>query len=392
MRYTRILPALLAALVAVAAAACIDLEVKTEIKDLRILAVRLDPPEVLYSSFLSLPADQRPPDMFRPPPPFPAAEQEVVATVLAADPRGDAPVAFTSFVCPASDNELCRNYQIPDEIEETERAPDELRTALDPLVTRRGAWAVPVDEQGTLRGELGRFPFNERAVEYILPHGPGGAAVILLENLARVVLYAEQDGIREVAFRRLPLNAYLDLSFLPPETQGQFEEFLGVSVCNAEQSAARDPSCLWLREANKNPVIEEVRYSLDGSSPEYDEDDIDTREFGEPVTGPIALEPGEEIRLWPVLADDVSEAYQSFGFDLETSSIFLAQFTEDMAVSWYASSPGMGQDLTDLTLNLGFDTTFTYPSSQPPENVVVYIVVRDQRGGVAWQTVVLTRG
>jgi hypothetical protein len=319
--------------------------------------------------------------------------QEVRATVLAADPRSDEPVAFTSFICPASGNDTCRNSQLPDELEETERDTDELRASLDPLIARRGSWAVPVDSFGTLQGQLGPYSFNERAIEYILPHGPDGAAVILLENLARVVLYAEQDGIREVAFRRIPFNAYLDLSFLPPDAQEQFEEFLGVQVCNAEQSAAKDPDCLWLREPNRNPVIDELRYSRDGAKPEYDEDGIDSREFGETITGPIAMAPGEDLRLWPVMADDAREDYQSFGFDLESSTITLDNFKEDLAVSWYASVPFNYQPLTDLVVSLGYDTQFTYPSEEldPPDEIMIYIVVRDQRGGVTWQTVELVK-
>ncbi|MFH1812370.1 MAG: hypothetical protein ABIJ09_26780 [Pseudomonadota bacterium] len=387
---TTLLPLLL---VVSAAAGCIDLDTQYELKDLRILAMRLDPPEVLYSPFLSLPADQRPPAAFRPPPPFPPAEQELTATVLAVDPRSDAPVEFTSFVCPLDSNNDCRNYVVPEDLARTEREPEALQQALAPLVTRRTTSVPTTDDGGTLQGELGRFAFSERAIEYILPHEPSGAAFILLQQLGRIVTYAEREGIREVAFRRIPFGPYLDLSFLPPDVQTAFEDFLGIDVCTAEQTAARDPSCLWQATANRNPVIEEMRISRDTTiKPVYDEAGLDSREVGEVVSGPIALAPGEEIRLWPVLAADVREAYQSLNFDLQTSSLNLQNYVEDMAISWYATRDFPVPPVTDLTLSLGYSATYVYPEVDPPDEVRIYLVVLDQRGGVAWQMVVLTRG
>ncbi len=377
---------LLTALTALAGSGCIDLEVKHEIKDLRILGVRLDPPEIVYSPFLAFPAAQRPP--------IPVPPVEVRATILAADPRAEEPVTFVTHLCPESNNSACRNYEIPEFSEEQEHDPAQLRQVLEDFTTLRAATIAPQD--GLLVGSLGSFAVPERAVEYILPHGPDGAASILFEDYARVIVEAEHLAVREVAFRRLPFNANFDFSTLPPpldqQLADQFSEFLGVSICDAQQNQEEKPDCLKSRVTNRNPTIEEMRFSRETLvRPEYDDDGEDTREFGEVVSGPISLAPGEDLNLWPVFARGDLEPYQIWEVDLQAAKLMLANYKEQIATSWYVDRGNLHPPLSPPVITDDTSTVYTYPDIDPPESVTVYVVVRDQRGGVDWTTVEIVR-
>ncbi|MBN2361520.1 MAG: hypothetical protein JXR83_18860 [Deltaproteobacteria bacterium] len=361
---------------------CIDLDSKPEIKDLRILGLRLDPPEIMYSPILAMPAAQRPPVELPP--------TVLEASLLAVDPRSSEPLPFTYHVCPVDDFEMCINYQLPD-VFENERDPDALRISLARLVNRRAALLAPGDNTGGIGGPLGRLNFDLRATEYILPHLPDGTAIAVFQQFARLIVRAENQGVAETAYRRIPLNLDLRIFAQLPDAARQFSEYLGITICTAEQSQAHDPSCLQIREPNRNPTIEEFRFTRGIDYPKYDDKGDDTREVGEVVGGPIPVAPGAEITLWPVMARGDVEPYQVFEVDIEQKKIKLTNYVEEMAVSWYATRDLPIPPLTALSIEQHLGATYLYPSLNPPERVRIYAVVRDQRGGVAWGSVELVR-
>lgn len=382
MMTTRI-PALVTALAALTASAgCIDLDSKPEIQDLRILAVRFDPPEILYSPILVLPASQRPPVELPP--------SILDATLLAVDPRSSEPLPFTYHVCPVDDFELCINYQVPDAFE-NERDPEQLKVSLNRLVNRRASLLAPIDDSGGIAGPLGRLNFDLRATEYILPHLPDGTAIAVFQQFARLYVRAENQGIDETAYRRIPLNLDLRIFAQLPDAAQQFSDYLGVTICTPEQSLAHDPSCLQIREPNRNPTIEEFRFTRGNDFPKYDDNGDDTREVGELVSGPIPVAPGAFITLWPVMARGDNEPYQVFEVDITAKKIKLTNYVEELAVSWYATKEVPIPPLTARSIEQHLGATYTYPSLNPPEKVRIYMVVRDQRGGIAWGSVELVR-
>jgi hypothetical protein len=125
--------------------------------------------------------------------------------------------------------------------------------------------------------------------------------------------------------------------------------------------------------------------------PAYDESGTDTQEFGQPIFGAIPVRPGDHVRLWPVFEADALEPYQVFEIDLQDSTIHIGNYNEELAISWYGSVGFPSIPLTDLKINEGYDTVYNYPSVDAPERVTIYVVARDQRGGVSWETVELER-
>jgi len=411
--------ALLAVMTLCGAAGCIDLDVQSEIQDLRILAVQLDPPEVLFSPFLTLPAAQRP-DMPVRPPGFPPAQFDVQARVLAAEPRTYAPVSFTSYVCPADDNELCHGYQVPADLGD-EHDPAALRASLAPLVQRRTTAINPGDVFGTRDKALEALRFDERAIEYLTMHDPvSGAVFIGLESRARLYLSAESQGIAETAFRRIPFN--VDLSLLgmgmPPEVQDQLFEAFGFELCEQptpQEVVCNDPcwpedmgvpcdqrvrqladpadTCMrYPRIANRNPTILHLRYS-EGDAPEYDDQNVDTCAVGNRLFpgDSIKLKPGETVKVWPVLARGDSEPYQNIVIDIAAQKLVLSNYQEDLAVAWYATQGVPQPEVSNFILGGDLSTSYTLPAYDTPDRVLLYAIVHDQRGGVDWATIEIER-
>ena len=372
---------------AISLSACVDLDSKGEVKDLRILGVALDPPEIVYSAFMAFPAAQRPP--------MPTPPTIIQARVLAADPHNlDTPVLFSTKICPENNGSTCRNYEIPADIGDTERDAQDLRDVLADMITPQQQSIDPGD-MGLLDANLASFTIAERAIEYMLPHSPDGAASVFFQDYARVITYAESQNTREVAYRLLPMNVNFDLSFLPPDVgaqiRDQFSNALGIDICTPEQALEEAPDCLKPRQANQNPIIEAVRYSLDAEHPQYDADGEDTREIGHVVDGPVVMQAGQEINIWPVLNRGHLEPYQIFEINLQESTLQLSNYREDMAVSWYASRGGVSPSLTPLPITQDGDlsASYSYPEKDIPEQVTIYMVVRDQRGGMTWATLML---
>jgi hypothetical protein len=101
--------------------------------------------------------------------------------------------------------------------------------------------------------------------------------------------------------------------------------------------------------------------------------------------GPLRLGPGEVIRLRPVFGPDAEERYQTVESALQGSDLVVIDRTEEAVVSWFATTGKFGSAYTTPQLTKTLDNTFTAPTIPPPDGrLSVFLVVRDQRGGVGW--------
>src|SRR5262249_7600692 len=109
-----------------------------------------------------------------------------------------------------------------------------------------------------------------------------------------------------------------------------------------------------------------------------------------PVSGPITVAPAETIRLRPVLAEGALESYQTIESALQGSTLHVVDRTEEPIVSWFTTAGKFADEHTAAQLTKTLDTAYTAPDAPPPATggrVSVWMVVRDQRGGVSWARV-----
>ncbi|HEY0713210.1 MAG TPA: hypothetical protein VGF45_11090, partial [Polyangia bacterium] len=93
------------------------------VEDLRILAIRAEPPELLIDRNAVSPSPNA--DMASPPAGDPAGEQAVTFEALVLDPRGG-PMQFSWRFCPVDSNQTCGDFN-----EQHKRAPATFQAALE---------------------------------------------------------------------------------------------------------------------------------------------------------------------------------------------------------------------------------------------------------------------
>jgi hypothetical protein len=103
--------------------------------------------------------------------------------------------------------------------------------------------------------------------------------------------------------------------------------------------------------------------------------------------------PGEIVRLRPVLPPEAAEAYQSIESTLMGSNLVVVDRTEEPIVSWFATGGELDLEQTAPQLTRTLDNVFTAPATMPASSdgqLSIFMVVRDQRGGVGWSRVEVT--
>jgi hypothetical protein len=361
--------------------ACLDLAEEQQVKDLRILAMRVDPPEILYSFLHVVPfADRQG---------FPLGPYHLTARALVVDPQGRM-LQVATRICPESRSDGCAGYQI-----RQNAAPEEVR-AVTPLVQ-----PVMFNQRGDthLGGEVAAPPwpltFDQRALDYMLPHDADGNLnlfnTLLFSATPSFVVRAKvaDDEEEEVAFKRFQLSLDISPAGLPPQVtevvEQLFTSVLGLGFCTPDVALAADVQCIKPRKANRNPALHRVLYKL-GSSLEPSEDPADVTSGGQlaDLAGRIRVAAGSSVRLRPVLGADDHEPYQGFHFDLQSSTISLKNYVEDMAYSWYTTH-GTLEAETNEQFTPTPDNVWSVSADAPPGPAWVWLVVRDQRGGVDWR-------
>jgi hypothetical protein len=337
-------------LVALGAACTDDVTSPTLVEDLRVLAVRAEPPELLFErdELVAGPA------------------RAVHFEALVVDPRG-LPMVYDWQFCPIESSETCGDYE-----RKRAAAPAGYAEALDAARGQRlGGSAAPAPGGAQVMGgfDVAITPplFGYHLLSSGLGLGNGGWASAVL------TLAAGPEANRETlrAQKRVVLGAR-DLAAFNSELAT-----VGVSVC-PDPAQALPAGCLPLRPRtpNRNPEILGMEIARGAAA---------TTPFA-PVTGAIDLVPNEKIRLRPVVAPDAEEPYQTIESTLEGSRLYVADRREELVVSWFATSGEFEEPQTAVQISKRIDNIYTAPAPGPgaPAPTAIFVVIRDQRGGVAW--------
>jgi hypothetical protein len=330
--------------------ACADqADSPTAVKDLRVLAIVAEPPEVLFDRANGFSAPQ------------------VTFSALLVDPRGGAPATFQWQFCPVDSTQACADFA-----KQRDLTPITMRPALDalfaPLLEGR---AVDAPENGIGAQHLDAFPSawpTDLFSYHLLNSGLG------LGNGAwpSAILSINSNGNQLVVQKRVTLNA-ADLA----EWNDELGPAFGFTVCEAIAPA---PGCLPLRPrtANGNPQIVGIGVARG-------------KQAGlpfVPLESELDMHVNEVVRLAPMLSPTAFEAYQSVESTLQDDKIIIRELNETPVVSWFATDGEFGNALTAPTLTKTFDNTFTAPEVPPAATggvVSLWLVVRDQRGGTGWR-------
>ena len=390
-----------------ALAACLSIPEKTDVLDLRLLAVRVDPPEILYSFLHTLPADQRAG--------LPLGPYPVTVQVLAVDPRGNR-VDVSARLCPEQTDDPCKGYIIRN------GTPDRQIEDVRPLVATR---SVQRQADVSLGGELSvpsiPFVFSQHAVDYMLTqqgNSSTAALGILFPQFPSFVVRVSlpDNSEQEVGFKRFSLAMDIRPDALGPEAAPQLEalftQVLGVPFCPPDTPLDADEQCIRPRVANRNPTLERLLYSttggggfgfggggggggggpfgnggVDGGEPEGPDDATSEGTFID--VGPrVTVFPGSTVFLRPVVAAHDHEPYQEVAFDTQSGKALLTNVMEDMAYTWTSTMGDISGTTSDdgLPASSGAaDAALQVSLDVPYGPGYVWVVARDQRGGVDWR-------
>lgn len=319
----------------------------SRVEDLRVLAIRADPPELLID----------------PGAPFSTAPVRFQALVV--DPRG-LPARFDWSVCPVESDETCADFE-----RRTAEAPAEFR----PLLERVRAQSQTGTADAEARDAMRIDPFAVEVPAELFGYHVAASA-LGLGNGAWITAVLAVTAADEtlLAQKRVVLNAR-DLRPFAAELEALF----GWRPCALEDEPVPD-RCLPLapRTANRNPEItamEIARGVLADSA-------------FEPVRGPLAVAPGESIRVRPILPEGTAERYQAIESTLEGSRLVVAEKIEEPVVSWFTAAGRFDDELTAPQITKTLDTVYTAPKdAEPGAQTAIWAVVRDGRGGVGWSRI-----
>ena len=98
------------------------------------------------------------------------------------------------------------------------------------------------------------------------------------------------------------------------------------------------------------------------------------------------------LRIMPVFTPGSIQSYQIVLIDLDTIDVETAEVKtevveEKLSVSWFASAGSLRNQITSEPGTKTLDTIYNAPDTPPEATagwVTVWLVARDQRGGVAW--------
>lgn len=377
--------------------ACTDFDREDRIEDLRILAIKTEPAEILYSPFHLTPAATRPPVLPLPP-------IDVSVEVFAYDPRGGR-TSLSVQLCPeGAGDATCRLYDRElDLLQEPESARDELRALLEPQVTEDA-----IDLEASVAGRINPIGFNwsltAPVIDFFIPDSADGAPIPsifpLLPRVVAVATNLDQSPpavVKERAFKRLPVALDMTSADLPPEVVDDLAAGLGVTLCNApipdaEFDLQGRADCLLRRLPNNNPRLRGFLEQEEGEElPPGTLGGEDLPGEGvllEPVDT-VEKAPGSVVQVTPVFTDSGAapnsvERYQVISFDIEASKLIILNRVEDLACNWYSTRGEISSTLTAEQFAPSLGVTWTLPSdAQPGERDVLVMVVLDQRGGTA---------
>ncbi len=380
---------------------CVNFDLAEQLADTRVLAVKTEPAEILFSPLFLAPPDQRPP--------FPLPTTEVDVEVFAFDPRGGRTTTSIQ-MCPEDGGDSsCRLYD-KDVDEDFARLVEPARSEVAGLL-ERAAYEDEIDDASAPVGRIGPSTFHYTitpgAVDFFQPKNANGENVPsifpVLPRFAVDVENATQrdDGaevFRERAFKRLPLTLDLTDPALPADFLGDLARGLGIELCDgplpdpidADGDGVDDvfveglTDCLHPRVLNQNPSFLGFRFESTVVVEELSTGMLE----GVPDVGIGSLvraAPGGQLAVTPMWGADAVERYQVISFDIEASKLTILNRVEDMACNWYATRGTVSSALTSLQFD---DDRLGMVWTLPADAVVgerdsMILVVLDQRGGTA---------
>lgn len=365
-----------------------------DVEDLRVLAIKARPPEVLVDGLALVTGAAVPVD--------------ATFEALVLDPAGGE-VSYSWSFCPLDSSRACRDYSdlrdnAAEHLAETSgdlglpgvlpltatdvqrivgemdriRGESETGTALpvpeaerpQPLYwwSERGVWphAVPPFVVSAPR-ELAELHFRNNLF------GAGSGAWV------SALLDLQGNGRSLTVQKRLVLNV-ADLAAIAAPLAADF----GYDVC---QGTTDDPpDCLAFKdvEQNANPVFEAVQFAYGESSNVDRWYDLAIAPDGR-VAGVLVLPAGEAVRIKPVFTAESSQAYQVLKTNLQTQQIIVDDRVEAISVSWFISDGEIQDQITWPLFTKSLDTAYFAPDKAG--RVTVWMVARDQRGGTEWMSV-----
>ncbi|MEO0460114.1 MAG: hypothetical protein AAF219_04660 [Myxococcota bacterium] len=342
----------------VALAGCgVDVDEVQDVEDLRILAIRADPPEVLLAAE----------DAFE----FENASIEVSFQALVVDPQGGSVDVEWRF-CPIESTEACLDFA-----EVRDAAPD-FAEALDAMRELRqnvsGVGRVEAQQVSVPEFEITPFELDL----------PSGLARYHLETSVfglglgawpSVQLRVSSDRDSVLATRRFVLGVD-DPYVLSP----RLNESFGFEVCGSEP----DDTCVALsaRSPNRNPRLETVEVAF---SELATADFVSVSSLAPARFGPIPIDAGQSIRVRPVFSADSIESYQLLRADNETQRVRVVEAKEELSVQWFITAGEVDDEVTSRSETLTLDTVYTAPDVLPDGGAItIWFVASDQRGGVVW--------
>ena len=345
---------LLSAGLALLAACNQNLPVYSNVEDLRILAVRAEPPAYLFDR----------------------TDAALTFDALVVDPLGG-PVDFSWSFCPVESLRACADF---DDLN-AQVAP-----AFQPTLTAAHALgltgtAVPADASpdlpsaDTLRPyAIATFTLPADQLALLAPYylsdqffgfgmGIWPSAVLTLTRPGDSV-----TGYKRFVASVADLSAYNDL------VQSTF----GYFFCPPGQTENCIP---WQPDlaVNHNPVFAGLQWS-EGKTPLATWQDL-------PTDGPLHVKVAASVRILPSFTPESAEPYQVLQTNLETQVVEVQPAVEDISVAWFSTAGKLQDPLTWPKFTKTLDTVYTAPDTQPQATnglVTLWLVARDQRGGESW--------
>lgn len=385
---------------ALLAGGCTNFDREDRIEDIRVLAIKTEPPEILYSPLhLTAPATR--------PPFLPLAPIDVNVEVFAYDPRGGR-TSTSVQLCPAgAGDSTCRLYdQEADLLLEPPANRDEIRALLEPQVFQADVAAdapagrlQPFAAEGTSFG----WTLSPAIIDFFIPDSDGNPVPSIFPLLPRIVVQAENLDLeapavlKERAFKRIPVALDLTSPDLPADVVADLAAGLGISLCTApipdsiwNQQGRAD--CLEARRPNKNPVLAGFHLDATPEALALNVGTLTSVDLSVDLAPPdIILEqaPGDVLHLTPLFTGDLEapnsvERYQVISFDIEASQIIILNRIEDLALSWYSTRGEVSDTLTAEQFGDVLGVSWTLPSEAVAgEQDTIVVVILDQRGGTA---------
>lgn len=371
-------------------ASCTQFDREDRIEDLRVLAVRTEPPEVLYDPIhVFTRPEARPPGV-------PQTSLDVSVEVIAFEPRGgpvDARVRF----CPEG-NGACVDYD-PEPLWNGvgEPAAGEVRAAYTAQTLESEGADLSRDPSGQVPGLRFSFAMTPAVIDSLVPKTPDGTPTpSFFPTLPRFGIEVEspthEEVTRETAYKRWPVGLNLGHPSVPPDFRNALATRLGITLCPTrvpdDEYVEGPGTCVEPRVANQNPTLLGFYLHDEGHSPEAGIRLLPRSESGSVDLGPesrLRVPRGGTLFLEPVFADDALERYQALRFNLEGSELEVENRREDLTASWYTTRGDVSLPLTTIVFynDLSVRWRLPYSSVSAGEGDTLVVVVRDQRGGIA---------